>query len=55
MSNKSPIFSIAESQHFNDDDYGFDAQIDYFQILKEPMKNKKHSHGKNGGKMLCSS
>ncbi|XP_015075846.1 uncharacterized protein LOC107020014 [Solanum pennellii] len=46
MLNKSPIFSIGESQHFNDDDYGFDTQIDCFQIFKESTKIKKHSHRK---------
>ncbi|XP_060197736.1 uncharacterized protein LOC132626767 [Lycium barbarum] len=38
MSNKSPIFSIVEPQHFSD--YGFDPQIDYFQILEEARKHK---------------
>lgn len=30
MSHKSPIFPLPESQHFSD--YGFDPQIDYFQV-----------------------
>lgn len=35
MSNKSPIFPMPEPQHFSD--YGFDPQIDYFQVsLKSP-------------------
>ncbi|MCD7454626.1 hypothetical protein HAX54_025372 [Datura stramonium] len=40
MSNKSPIFPIEEPQHFIDN-YGFNSQIDYFQILKEARKHKK--------------
>ena len=31
MSNKSPIFPMPEPHHFSD--YGFDPQIDYFQVL----------------------
>ncbi|KAM3338226.1 hypothetical protein P3S68_031443 [Capsicum galapagoense] len=38
MSNKSPIFPIVEPQHFSD--YGFDPQIDYFQILEEARKHR---------------
>ncbi|XP_016481351.2 uncharacterized protein LOC107802380 [Nicotiana tabacum] len=38
MSNKSPIFHFVEPQHFSD--YGFDPQIDYFQILEEARKHK---------------
>ncbi|KAJ8573894.1 hypothetical protein K7X08_010405 [Anisodus acutangulus] len=38
MSNKSPIFPIVDPQHFSD--YGFDPQIDYFQILEEARKHK---------------
>lgn len=30
MSNKSPIFPMPQPQHFSD--YGFDPQIDYFQV-----------------------
>lgn len=30
-SNKSPIFPMPETQHFSD--YGFDPQIDYFQVF----------------------
>ncbi|XP_075504254.1 uncharacterized protein LOC142541662 [Primulina tabacum] len=41
MSNKSPIFPICEPQHFSD--YGFDAQIDYFQVLEEARKHKRES------------
>ncbi|XP_060215450.1 uncharacterized protein LOC132642210 isoform X1 [Lycium barbarum] len=40
MSSKSPIFSIAEPQHFSDH-YVFHPQIDYFQqILVETRKQK---------------
>lgn len=38
MSNKSPFFPIVEPQHFSD--YGFDPQIDYFQILEEARKHR---------------
>ncbi|XP_059632757.1 uncharacterized protein LOC132275312 [Cornus florida] len=38
MSNKSPIFPISEPHHFSD--YGFDPQIDYFQVLEEARKHK---------------
>ncbi|KAK4338875.1 hypothetical protein RND71_040337 [Anisodus tanguticus] len=38
MSKKSPIFPIVDPQHFSD--YGFDPQIDYFQILEEARKHK---------------
>ncbi|KAJ8766761.1 hypothetical protein K2173_007828 [Erythroxylum novogranatense] len=41
MSTKFPIFSTPEPQHFSD--YGFDPQIDYFQVLKEARKQKKES------------
>lgn len=33
MSNKAPIFPMPEPQHFSD--YGFDPQIDYFQVSKD--------------------
>ncbi|MCE2054884.1 hypothetical protein HAX54_038766 [Datura stramonium] len=36
--NKSPFFPIVEPQHFSD--YGFDPQIDYFQILEEARKQR---------------
>ncbi|KAL5538203.1 hypothetical protein UlMin_044809 [Ulmus minor] len=39
MSNKSPIFPMPEPQHFSD--YGFDPQIDYFQVLEEARKHKR--------------
>ncbi|KZV27826.1 hypothetical protein F511_38408 [Dorcoceras hygrometricum] len=39
MSNKSPIFPICEPRHFSD--YGFDPQIDYFQVLEEGRKHKR--------------
>lgn len=35
MSNKSPIFPMPDPQHFSD--YGFDPQIDYFQVLICPQ------------------
>ncbi|KAI3469354.1 hypothetical protein Pfo_026017 [Paulownia fortunei] len=41
MSNKSPIFPIPQPQHFTD--YGFEPQIDYFQVLEEARKHKKES------------
>ncbi|XP_073136554.1 uncharacterized protein [Henckelia pumila] len=41
MSNKSPIFPICQPQHFSD--YGFDPQIDYFQVLEEARKQKRES------------
>ncbi|CAA3025624.1 uncharacterized protein LOC111384075 [Olea europaea var. sylvestris] len=40
MSNKAPIFPIPEPQHFTD--YGFDPQVDHFQVLEE-AKNYKES------------
>ncbi|XP_047975182.1 uncharacterized protein LOC125217703 [Salvia hispanica] len=39
MSNKSPIFPIP--QHFTD--YGFEPQIDYFQVLEEARRHKRES------------
>ncbi|KAL1190978.1 hypothetical protein V5N11_021818 [Cardamine amara subsp. amara] len=36
--NKSPIFPMLQSQHFND--YGFDPEIHYFQVLEEAKKHK---------------
>ncbi|KAL5785175.1 hypothetical protein ACOSQ2_007567 [Xanthoceras sorbifolium] len=41
MSNKSPIFPMPEPQHFSD--YGFDPQIDYFQVLEEARKHKREA------------
>ncbi|KAL3505701.1 hypothetical protein ACH5RR_031083 [Cinchona calisaya] len=42
MSNKySPIFPISEPHHFSD--YGFDPQIDYFQVLEEARRHKRES------------
>ncbi|KAG8369907.1 hypothetical protein BUALT_Bualt14G0062200 [Buddleja alternifolia] len=41
MSNKSPIFPISEPQHFTD--YGFEPQIDYFQVMEEARKHKRES------------
>ncbi|XP_057430353.1 uncharacterized protein LOC130723363 [Lotus japonicus] len=38
MSNKSPVFPMPDPQHFSD--YGFDPQINYFQVLEEAMKHK---------------
>ena len=31
MSSKSPVFPFPEPQHFSD--YGFDPQLDYFQVI----------------------
>ncbi|KAF8017478.1 hypothetical protein BT93_H2603 [Corymbia citriodora subsp. variegata] len=39
MSAKSPIFPIAEPQHFSD--YGFDPQLDFFQVLGEARRHKR--------------
>ncbi|XP_050371835.1 uncharacterized protein LOC126789819 [Argentina anserina] len=39
MSSKAPIFPMPEPQHFSD--YGFDPQIDYFQVLEETRKHKR--------------
>ncbi|KAG4990486.1 hypothetical protein JHK82_023989 [Glycine max] len=41
MSNKSPVFPIPDPQHFSD--YGFDPQINYFQVLEEAMKHKRET------------
>ncbi|EOY06569.1 hypothetical protein QUC31_016199 [Theobroma cacao] len=41
MSNKSPIFPMPEPQHFSD--YGFDPQMDYFQVLEEARKHKRET------------
>ncbi|KAA8527431.1 hypothetical protein F0562_034854 [Nyssa sinensis] len=41
MSHKSPIFPMPEPQHFSD--YGFDPQIDYFQVLEEARKHKRET------------
>ncbi|KAM0984897.1 hypothetical protein ACFX2I_012166 [Malus domestica] len=39
MSNKSPIFPMPQPQHFSD--YGFDPQVDYFQVLEEARRHKR--------------
>ncbi|XP_010269592.1 PREDICTED: uncharacterized protein LOC104606200 [Nelumbo nucifera] len=39
MSSKSPICPMPEPQHFSD--YGFEPQIDYFQVLEEARKYKR--------------
>ncbi|XP_040999910.1 uncharacterized protein LOC121246015 [Juglans microcarpa x Juglans regia] len=41
MSNKSPVFPMPEPLHFSD--YGFDPQIDYFQVLEEARKHKSET------------
>ncbi|BFG15060.1 uncharacterized protein Pyn_32177 [Prunus yedoensis var. nudiflora] len=41
MSNKSPIFPMPQPQHFSD--YGFDPQIDYFQVLEEARRHKRET------------
>ncbi|KAL1334853.1 hypothetical protein HN51_063805 [Arachis hypogaea] len=40
MTTKSPIFPMPDPQHFSD--YGFDPQLNYFQVLEEAMKHKRH-------------
>lgn len=45
MSIKSPIFSISQPQHFSD--YGFDSQIDYFQVLEEARRHKRETTRSN--------
>ncbi|KAK6161084.1 hypothetical protein DH2020_004465 [Rehmannia glutinosa] len=45
MSNKSPIFPISQPQHFTD--YGFEPQIDYFQVLEEARKHKRESSSRS--------
>ncbi|XP_047951585.1 uncharacterized protein LOC125196958 [Salvia hispanica] len=37
--NTSPIFPIPQPQHFTD--YGFEPQLDYFQVLEEARKQKR--------------
>ncbi|KAJ0253890.1 Uncharacterized protein HA466_0114890 [Hirschfeldia incana] len=39
--NTSPASPMPLSQHFSD--YGFDPQIDYFQVLEEARKHKKET------------
>ncbi|KAM7280201.1 hypothetical protein ACFE04_007335 [Oxalis oulophora] len=41
MVSKAPIFPMAEPQHFSD--YGFDPQLDYFQVLEEARKHKRET------------
>ncbi|GMH18771.1 hypothetical protein Nepgr_020612 [Nepenthes gracilis] len=41
MSSKSPVFPMSEHQHFSD--YGFDPQIDYFQVLEEARTHGKQA------------
>ncbi|KAH9621223.1 hypothetical protein KSS87_004137 [Heliosperma pusillum] len=41
LSTKLPVFPILEPQHFSD--YGFDPQIDYFQVLEEARKHKRET------------
>ncbi|KAL7001375.1 hypothetical protein U1Q18_002525 [Sarracenia purpurea var. burkii] len=38
MSSSSPIFPMMEPHHFND--YGFNPQTDYFQVLEEARKHR---------------
>ncbi|KAA8548959.1 hypothetical protein F0562_000643 [Nyssa sinensis] len=45
MSSKSPIFTMTEPQHFND--YGFDPQIDYFQVIEEARKHKRETSSRS--------
>ncbi|KAL1548476.1 hypothetical protein AAHA92_16704 [Salvia divinorum] len=39
--NTSPIFPIPQPQHFTD--YGFEPQLDYFQVLEEARKHKRET------------
>ncbi|KAK9136841.1 hypothetical protein Sjap_007435 [Stephania japonica] len=40
MSSKAPVFPVPpQPQHFSD--YGFDPQIDYFQVLEEARRHKR--------------
>ncbi|MED6130311.1 hypothetical protein PIB30_000209 [Stylosanthes scabra] len=41
MTTKSPVFPMPDAQHFSD--YGFDPQLNYFQVLEEAMKHKRHT------------
>ncbi|KAL6958286.1 hypothetical protein U1Q18_029968 [Sarracenia purpurea var. burkii] len=41
MSSSSPIFPMPEPHHFSD--YGFDPQIDYFQVLEEARKHRREA------------
>ncbi|XP_027120198.1 uncharacterized protein [Coffea arabica] len=45
MSSKSPIFPVSEPQHFSD--YGFDPQIDYFQVLEEARRHKRETSSRS--------
>ncbi|KAF8094642.1 hypothetical protein N665_0358s0024 [Sinapis alba] len=45
MSNKSPVFPISEAQRFND--YGFDPQVNYFQVMEEARKHKRETSTKS--------
>ncbi|XP_052190549.1 uncharacterized protein LOC127800141 [Diospyros lotus] len=45
MSNKSPVFPIPDPHHFSD--YGFDPQIDYFQVLEEARKHKRETSSRS--------
>ncbi|XP_058076679.1 uncharacterized protein LOC131225217 [Magnolia sinica] len=40
-SNRSPIFPMPQPHHFSD--YGFDPQIDYFQILEEARQVRRET------------
>ncbi|KAK4766947.1 hypothetical protein SAY86_014698 [Trapa natans] len=41
MSTQAPIFPMLEPHHFSD--YGFDPQIDFFQVLGEARKHKREA------------
>ncbi|XP_068334179.1 uncharacterized protein [Pyrus communis] len=41
MSSKSPIFPMPQPQHFSD--YGFDPQVDYFQVSEEARRHKRET------------
>ncbi|KAJ0244375.1 hypothetical protein HA466_0190170 [Hirschfeldia incana] len=45
MSNRSPVFPIPDSQHFSD--YGFNPQVNYFQVMEETRKHKRETSTKS--------
>ncbi|XP_010547010.1 PREDICTED: uncharacterized protein LOC104818909 [Tarenaya hassleriana] len=45
MSNRTPVFPMPASQHFSD--YGFDPQIDYFQVLEEGRNHKRETSARS--------
>ncbi|KAM7485054.1 hypothetical protein LguiA_001063 [Lonicera macranthoides] len=46
MTNKTtPIFPMPQPHHFTD--YGFDPQVDYFQVLEEARKHKRETSSRS--------